>query len=120
MPGMRPKTLDHVALWVADRDAITDFLVERLSMHVIERTDKFTLVGSDARRGKLTLFAEEGPREPGALKHIALRVSSLEQAERDLGDDLTVDRSREGEVYFEVNEGLRLGLVEAPTEVEYD
>jgi len=42
---MRPKTLDHVALWVADRDAITDFLVERLSMHVIERTDKFTLAG---------------------------------------------------------------------------
>ena len=42
---MRPKTLDHVALWVADRDAITDFLTERLSMHVIERTERFTLVG---------------------------------------------------------------------------
>ena len=33
-------------------------------MHVIERTDRFTLIGSDARRGKLTLFAAEGPREP--------------------------------------------------------
>src|SRR5439155_1412833 len=71
---MRLKTLDHVALWVADRDTITDFLTERLSMHVIERTDKFTLVGTDARRGKLTLFAEEGPREQGALKHVARRV----------------------------------------------
>ena len=25
-------------------------------MHVIEKTDKFTLVGTNARRGKLTLF----------------------------------------------------------------
>ena len=31
-----------------------------------DRTDAFTLVGSDARRGKLTLFASEGPREQGA------------------------------------------------------
>ena len=68
---MRPKTLDHVALWVADRDRIAEFVTERLSMHVIERTDKFTLVGTDARRGKLTLFAEEGPRERGALEHVA-------------------------------------------------
>ncbi len=32
-------------------------------MHVIERTDAFTLIGADARRGKLTLFAAEGPRD---------------------------------------------------------
>ena len=51
-------------------------------MHVIERTDKFTLVGTDARRGKLTLFAEEGPRERGALKHVALRVSNLGRGAR--------------------------------------
>src|SRR5439155_7775401 len=75
---VRPKTLDHVALWVADRDRIADFLTERLSMHVIEQTDKFTLVGTDARRGKLTLFVAEGPRERGALKHVGLGVSDLE------------------------------------------
>ena len=45
-------------------------------MHVIERTDRFTLVGSDARRGKLTLFEAEGPRESGALARIGLRVSA--------------------------------------------
>ncbi len=115
---MRPKTLDHVALWVADRDAITDFLTERLSMHVIERTDKFTLVGTDARRGKLTLFAEEGPRERGALKHIALRVSDLEDALRGL-EGIEVQREN-GSAYFDVEEGLRLGLVEGETDVEYD
>lgn len=81
-------------------------------MHVIERTDKFTLVGSDARRGKLTLFAAEGPRERGALKHVALRVSDLERARRELPDG--------SDDYFDVAEGLRLGLVEAETDVEYD
>ena len=115
---MRLKTLDHVALWVADRDAITDFLTERLTMHVIERTDKFTLVGTDARRGKLTLFAEEGPREQGALKHIALRVNDLGQALGGL-EGIEVEREN-GSAYFDVHEGLRLGLVEAETDVEYD
>jgi catechol 2,3-dioxygenase-like lactoylglutathione lyase family enzyme len=115
---MRPKTLDHVALWVADRDRITDFLTERLSMHVIERTDKFTLVGTNARRGKLTLFAEEGPRERGALKHVGLRVSDLEHALGGL-DGIEVERAN-GSAYFDVHEGLRLGLVEAETDVEYD
>jgi catechol 2,3-dioxygenase-like lactoylglutathione lyase family enzyme len=117
---MEPETLDHVALWVAERDAIADFVTERVGMHIVDRTDAFTLVGSNARRGKLTLFAAEGPREPGALKHVALRVSNLEEASRDLGDDLTVDGSRDGEIYFDVHEGLRLGLVEAPTDVDYD
>ena len=79
---MRPKILDHVALWVADRDPITDFVTERLTMHVIEKTDKFTLVGTNARRGKLTLFDAEGPRERGALKHVALRVNDLDEALR--------------------------------------
>ncbi|HEU5065469.1 MAG TPA: VOC family protein [Gaiellaceae bacterium] len=115
---MRPKTLDHVALWVADRDRIADFLTERVGMHVIERTDKFTLVGSDARRGKLTLFAEEGPRERGALKHVALRVSDLEGALSSLGD--VAVSTKDGGAYFDVAEGLRLGLVEGETEVDYD
>jgi len=113
---MRPKILDHVALWVADRDPITDFVTERLTMHVIEKTDKFTLVGTNARRGKLTLFDAEGPRERGALKHIALRVNDLEEA---LGGLDGVDVAREnGGAYFDVHEGLRLGLVEAETRVE--
>lgn len=101
---MNPRTLDHVALWVADREAIAEVAVEQLGMHVIERTDRFTLVGSDARRGKLTLFDAEGPREPGALKQVGLRVSSLDGRERrvDLG------------------EGLEVVLVEAPTDVEFD
>src|ERR1044072_4762902 len=116
---LRPDTLDHVALWVTDRDRIADFLTKRVGMHVVDRTDAFTLVGSDARRGKLTLFAAEGPRERGALKHVALRASNLVEALADL-DGTKLERPRDGEASFDIAEGLRLGLVEAATEVEYD
>jgi len=116
---MRPTTLDHVALWVADRDVIADFVTRHLGMHVIDRTDKFTLLGSNARRGKLTLFAAAGPREPGALRHVALRVRDLDEAQRRLPDDLAVEH--EGDtLLFDVAEGLRLGLVECDTDVDYD
>ena len=117
---MKPKTLDHVAYWLADRDSVADFAVRHLAMHVIDRTDKFTLVGADARRGKLTLFAAEGPRERGALEHVALRVGDLSRALADLPGDLDVDRRREGEAYFELGEGVALGLVEAETDLDYD
>ena len=101
---MNPRTLDHVALWVTDRDAIVAIATERLGMHVIDRTDRFTLIGSDARRGKLTLFAAEGPREQGALKRIGLRVSSLDGREP----------------HVDLGEGVEVVLVEAETDVEFD
>jgi catechol 2,3-dioxygenase-like lactoylglutathione lyase family enzyme len=117
---MNPKTLDHVAYWLADRDAVADFAVRHLGMHVVDRTDAFTLVGADARRGKLTLFQADGPRERGALEHVALRVSDLERALAGLPGDLEVDRRRDGEAYFELGEGIALGLVEAETDLDYD
>ena len=102
---MRIEKLDHVALWVAERDAIADALTTRTAMHVIDRTDAFTLVGTDARRGKLTLFESEGPRERGALVHVGLRVGELDGASDGLG---------------ELPDGLAVRVVEAPTDVEYD
>ncbi len=118
---MRPKTLDHVAYWLADRDTVADFVTTHLGMHVIDHTEKFTLVGADARRGKLTLFHAEGPRERGVLEHVALRVSNFEAALDDLPAGLEVSRPRPGEAYFDVgSEGVRLGIVEAVTEHEYD
>jgi len=101
---VNPTKLDHVAYWVADRDAIAAFAAAELGMHVIERTDAFTLIGADARRGKLTLFAAEGPRERGALKHVALRVARLEDGER----------------WFDLAEGVRIGVVEGRTDLDYD
>jgi catechol 2,3-dioxygenase-like lactoylglutathione lyase family enzyme len=104
--------LDHVALWVEDRDAITDFATAHLGMHVIERTDRFTLVGSHARRGKLTLFDAEPGREAGALAEIGLRVTSVESAVGVLPDGY--------EERFEICDGLWIRLVEAETDVDYD
>jgi catechol 2,3-dioxygenase-like lactoylglutathione lyase family enzyme len=106
---VKPKTLDHVAFWVAEREPIVDYLTKHAGMHVIDEQDAFTLVGSDARRGKLTLFTAEGPRDQGAFKHVALRVSNLERASADLPG---------GEA--ELGEGVHVRLVEAPTDVEYD
>jgi catechol 2,3-dioxygenase-like lactoylglutathione lyase family enzyme len=109
---MQPKTLDHVAFWVAGRDSIAEFLTAHLGVHVIDRQDNFTLLGADARRFKLTLFDAEGPRDQGAFGHIALRVNDLEAARAQLP-------SGTGEV-FDAGEGLRLTLVEAETDLDYD
>jgi catechol 2,3-dioxygenase-like lactoylglutathione lyase family enzyme len=109
---MEPRTLDHVAFWVADRAPIVAFCERHLGMHVIAEEPNFTLVGSNARHGKLTLFDAEGPRRPGPLKHVGLRVSDLAAARADLP-------AGAGEV-FEIGEGIFVTLVEAPTEVEYD
>ena len=78
--------------------------IERLGVRVIERTDRFTLLGADARRGKLTLFDADGPRDQGALVRIGLRVSALE------GREPTID----------LGEGLEVVLVEAETDSELD
>ncbi|MEX2256511.1 MAG: VOC family protein [Acidimicrobiia bacterium] len=106
---MKPLTLDHVALWVADRGRMAETSVARLGLRVIEQTDRFTLLGADARRGKLTLFDAPGsdgsaPRERGPLRRIGLRVSSLD------GRDPVVD----------LGEGLEVVLVEAETDSELD
>ena len=115
-----PTSLDHVALWLADRDAVAALACDHLGMHVIERTEKFTLVGSDARRGKLTLFAAEGPRERGALEAVILRVNDLQAALAALPEDLEVDMRPEGVATFAGPEGLTLGLAERETDVDYD
>jgi catechol 2,3-dioxygenase-like lactoylglutathione lyase family enzyme len=114
-----PTSLDHIALWVASRDRIAEFATAYVGMHVIDRTDAFTLIGSDARRGKLTLFEAPAPRERGALKHVALRVPDLEAAASLLPAGLASERGPGG-VYFDLDDGLRLGLVEGATDVPYD
>lgn len=110
-PNFAPTSLDHVALWVDERAAISAFVCDHLGMHVIEETDTFTLVGIDAKLGKLTLFDAEGPRERGALERIVLRVADLNAmvpslpVEAALGDD--------GVAAFDGPGGVPLGLVEA-------
>ena len=109
---MQPKTLDHVAFWVADREVPVRFLERHLATHVITSESNFSLLGTDARRGKLTLFDADGPRDAGAFEHVALRVSNLATARAALPDGTPE--------IFDIGEGIRLTLVEAPTDVEYD
>jgi hypothetical protein len=116
---MKIKTLDHVALWVADRDRLSDFLTRHVGMHVIDRTEAFTLVGSDARRGKLTLFAADGEREPGPLAHVALRVRDLDAALSSLPGGTEIELREDGATLIDTFEGLRIALVEGRG-VDYD
>src|SRR5215212_6963909 len=106
-----PTSLDHVALWVDEREPLAAFLCEYLGMHVIEETDTFTLVGIDAKLGKLTLFDSEGPRQRGALERVVLRVSDLDSVLGSLPVEPT--RRDDGVAAFEGPAGLPLGLVES-------
>jgi catechol 2,3-dioxygenase-like lactoylglutathione lyase family enzyme len=108
-PTFAPTSLDHVALWVDDREPLAAFLCEHLGMHVIEETDTFTLVGIDAKLGKLTLFDAEGPRQRGVLERIVLRVADLESALSALPFDTTAQA--DGVAAFEAPAGVPLGLV---------
>src|SRR5207237_503091 len=119
---MNPTKLDHVAYWVADRDPVAEFVTTYLGMHVIDRTETFTLVGSNARRGKLTLFDADGPREPGAperplLNHLAVLVDSADEhiaAANDLGVEVDniVDAANTYAVFLWGPERVRVEYVE--------
>ena len=113
-PSFAPTSLDHVALWVDDREPLATFLCEHLGMHVIEETDTFTLVGIDAKLGKLTLFDAEGPRHRGALERVVLRVRELESVLASLPFETT--SQRDGVAAFDAPAGVPLGLVEAAGE----
>jgi catechol 2,3-dioxygenase-like lactoylglutathione lyase family enzyme len=117
--AIRPSSLDHVALWTDARKPLADFLCDHLAMHVIEETDTFTLVGVDAKLGKLTLFDAEGPRERGSLERIALRVGDLNSAVARLPQEAAVQPDGAGAVRFEGPGGVPLALVERGG-VEFD
>src|SRR5215216_5655791 len=106
-----PTSLDHVALWVDEREPLATFLCDHLGMHVIDETDAFTLVGIDAKLGKLTLFDAEGPRQRGALERVVLRVNGLDSVLGAL--PFGAARRGDGVAAFEAPAGLPLGLVES-------
>lgn len=116
--GIATNSFDHVALWVSDRGPLTELLCQRLGMHVIESTGDFTLVGADAREGKLTLFEAEGEREPGLIERVILRVNDLDDAVSRLGDEYEVEREGAGAA-FDGPQGLRFELAEGEG-LDYD
>jgi catechol 2,3-dioxygenase-like lactoylglutathione lyase family enzyme len=103
--------LDHVALWTSDRDGVARLLTECCGMHEIERTDAFTLVGGDAREGKLTLFEAQGPRQRGVLERIVLRVPAVDEVRKRLEAAGHEVGNGGHELRLEAPDGVPLGLV---------
>ena len=108
---IQPTSLDHVALWVDQRQELAGFLCEYLGMHTIEETDTFTLVGVDAKLGKLTLFDADGRRRHGPLERIGLRVGDLSAAVSGLPQSAGVRREHAAAL-LEAPNGVPIVLVE--------
>jgi catechol 2,3-dioxygenase-like lactoylglutathione lyase family enzyme len=106
---VKVQKLDHIALYMGDRDVAADFLTSHLGFHVVDHTDRYTLVGAGGRIGKLTLFdAPDGSEPiPGVIERILIRVKDPEAAAARLPE---VEPSDEG-YRFSGPEGLPMALV---------
>jgi catechol 2,3-dioxygenase-like lactoylglutathione lyase family enzyme len=109
---MKIQKLDHIALYMRDRDAAAEFLTTYLGLHIVDRTDRYTLVGAGGRIGKLTLFeAPEGTTpSPGVIERINIRVANPQAAAFQIPQEANV-QVRDGEYLFTGPEGLPFALV---------
>ncbi len=108
---MKIQKLDHIALYMRDRDAAAEFLISHLGLHVVDRTNRYTLVGAGGRIGKLTLFdaPEDTTPSPGVIERINVRVADPESAAAQLPKEVGVE-SRDSSYLFTGPEGLPLAL----------
>src|SRR3954469_24933197 len=119
---MKINMLDHIALYMSDRDAAASFLTTHLGFHVVDHTERYTLVGAGGRLGKLTLFdAPQGTTpSPGEIGRITIRVSDPEAAASALPPEADARRFDGGDA-LKGPEGLPLALVAGEGEfADYD
>jgi catechol 2,3-dioxygenase-like lactoylglutathione lyase family enzyme len=119
---MQVKMLDHIALYMNDRDEAARFLTTHLGFHVVDHTERYTLVGAGGRLGKLTLFdAPQGTTPtPGEIGRITIRVADPEAAAADLPPEANAE-PLDGGYAFTGPEGLPLALVPGEGEfTDYD
>jgi catechol 2,3-dioxygenase-like lactoylglutathione lyase family enzyme len=109
---VKVQKLDHIALYMIDRDAAADFLTSHLDLHVVDRTARYTLVGAGGRIGKLTLFdaPEDIEISRGPIERINIRVTDPEVAVARLPAEADI-MSRDGGYLFSGPEDLPLALV---------
>ena len=113
--------LDHVALCVADAVAMAAFLCEHVGMQELGRSGDALVVGAGDHGASIRLLAGEGPREPGALRRLVLRVADLRRATALLPGDVEVREEAPDLVTFEGPEGLGLGFaLVAGGGIDYD
>jgi catechol 2,3-dioxygenase-like lactoylglutathione lyase family enzyme len=103
--------LDHIALYMGDRDA-AGFLTTHLGFHVVDHTERYTLVGAGGRLGKLTLFdaPQSTTLSPGEIECITMRTADPEAAAARLPREAGAE-PRDGGYSFTGPEGLPLALV---------
>jgi len=119
---MQVKRLDHIALYMKDRDEAAEFLTAHLGFHIVDHTERYTLVGAGGRLGKLTLFdAPQGTTpSPGEIGRITIRVADPEAAAGELPSEADAEPF-EGGYAFTGPEGLPLALVPGEGEfADYD
>ena len=119
---MQVKMLDHIALYMNDRDEAARFLTTHLGFHVVDHTERYTLVGAGGRLGKLTLFdAPQGTTPtPGEIGRITIRVADPEAAAAALPPEANTE-PLDGGYAFTGPEGLPLALVTGEGEfTDYD
>ena len=109
---MNIQKLDHIALYMRDRDAAAEFLTAYLGLHIVDRTDRYTLVGAGGRIGKLTLFdaPEDTTPSPGVIERINIRVADPQAAAFQIPREANV-QPRDGGYLFTGPEGLPFALV---------
>jgi catechol 2,3-dioxygenase-like lactoylglutathione lyase family enzyme len=119
---MQVKRLDHIALYMKDRDEAAEFLTAHLGFHIVDHTERYTLVGAGGRLGKLTLFdAPQGTTpSPGEIGRITIRVADPEAAAGELPSEADAE-PLDGGYAFTGPEGLPLALVPGEGEfADYD
>jgi catechol 2,3-dioxygenase-like lactoylglutathione lyase family enzyme len=119
---VKVQKLDHIALYMNDRDAAAHFLTSYLDFHVVDRTDRYTLVGAGGRIGKLTLFdaPEDIDVSQGSIERINIRVTDPETTVARLPAEADI-MSRDGAYLFSGPEDLPLALIPGQGDfVDYD
>lgn len=119
---MQVKMLDHVAIYMNDRDGAAGWLTTNLGFHVVDHTERYTLVGAGGRLGKLTLFdAPQGTTpSPGEISRISIRVADAEAAAAELPPEANAE-PLDGGYAFTGPEGLPFALVAGEGEfTDYD
>src|ERR687894_47721 len=109
---MNVKRLDHIALYMGNRDVAAEFLTTHLGFHVVDHTERYTLVGAGGRLGKLTLFdAPQGTApSPGEIGGITIRVADPKAAAKELPAGVDAEPF-DGGYGFTGPEGLPLAFV---------
>lgn len=113
--------LDGVGLAVSDPAAMASFLCDHVGMHELDRSRGRVLMGAGDRAATLTLIAAEGPREPGVLRRLVLRVADVRRAVAALPSGTAVEGDQLELATFQGPEGIGLGFtLVAGGGIDYD